>query len=298
MGPRMMVLGEGVATRNVAGFLPLEHHVRAADGVGLVIQLLAEDREPSLGVEVTEMVLGHREHPAGAAGGVVEGPNDARLGQCVLILDEEQVDHQPDHLARGEVLPSGLVGELREPADQLLVDVAHLQADVPAADDTDDDDDDRNTGDNPGAASATRAAVELLDDIAGGLGEASDVGEQVVGDIRGVIEQAPEGQRRGVVELLAGDGTEDRVHVLDSPGQLRRLGENGVLGRLEDAVEAANDGEGQDDFAVLGLLVVSTEQVGHRPDEAGVVADSRIVRDGLGCRTGFCPDCHLSYLSS
>ncbi len=41
------------------------------------------------------------------------------------------------------------------------------------------------------------------------------------------------------------------------------------LGRLQHAVQAADDGQRQDDLAVLGLLVVAAEQVGDRPDEAG-----------------------------
>ena len=53
--------------------------------------------------------------------------DDARLGEHVVVLDEQQVDHEPDDLARREVLSGGLVRELGEPADQLLVEVAHLQ---------------------------------------------------------------------------------------------------------------------------------------------------------------------------
>ena len=49
--------------------------------------------------------------------------------------------------------------------------------------------------------------------------------------------------------------------------------EHGVLGRLEHAVEAADHRQRQDHLAVLGLLVVAAQQVGHGPDEGGVVAD-------------------------
>ena len=45
----------------------------------------------------------------------------------VVVLDEQQVHHQPDDLAGREVLARRLVGEFREPPDQLLEDVAHLQ---------------------------------------------------------------------------------------------------------------------------------------------------------------------------
>ena len=69
-------------------------------GVGLVVQLLAEDLQPGLGVELAQVVLGDREHAAGPAGGVAERLHDARLGEHVVVLDEQQVHHQPDDLAR------------------------------------------------------------------------------------------------------------------------------------------------------------------------------------------------------
>ena len=43
-----------------------------------------------------------------------------------VVLDEEEIDHEPDDLARREVLAGGLVRELGELADELLVEVAHL----------------------------------------------------------------------------------------------------------------------------------------------------------------------------
>ena len=49
------------------------------------------------------------------------------LGQHLIVLGEEQVHHQPDDLARGEVLTGRLVRQLRESPDQLLVEVAHLE---------------------------------------------------------------------------------------------------------------------------------------------------------------------------
>jgi hypothetical protein len=74
-----------------------------------------------------------RQHAAGAGGGVVHGAHHAGLGQGLVVLDEQQVDHQADHLARGEVLAGGLVGELGELADQLLEHGAHLRRCLTAA---------------------------------------------------------------------------------------------------------------------------------------------------------------------
>ena len=49
-------------------------------------------------------------------------------------------------------------------------------------------------------------------------------------------------------------------------------GEDGFFGWFEDAVEAAEDGEGEDDFAVVGLFVGASEEFGDAPDEADVLA--------------------------
>ena len=102
---------------------------------------------------------------------------------------------------------------------------------------------------------------------------------QVPGDLAGVVEEAAEVERRGVEELLPGHVLQHRVDVLDLA--LQRLGplQDGGLRGLQHAVEAADNGQGEDDLAVLGLLVVTPEEVGHGPDEGGVVLDS-----GLGHR--------------
>jgi hypothetical protein len=49
------------------------------------------------------------------------------LVSAVVVLDEQQVDHQPNDFARREVLPGGLVGEFGELADQFLEHGAHLR---------------------------------------------------------------------------------------------------------------------------------------------------------------------------
>jgi hypothetical protein len=73
------------------------------------------------------VLAGHAQHAAGAGGGVVERAHHAGLGQRLVVLDEEQIDHEPDDLARREVLAGGLVGQLGELADQFLEDRAHLR---------------------------------------------------------------------------------------------------------------------------------------------------------------------------
>src|SRR5690606_16158648 len=119
------VLGEAVAGHDALRILALDHHVRLADGEGLVVQLLAEDLELGLRVQLEEAILRDREHAAGPARGVEEAADDAGLAEEVLVLREEEVDHQPHHVAGGEVLTGRLVARLRELPDELLEDRAH-----------------------------------------------------------------------------------------------------------------------------------------------------------------------------
>ena len=72
---------------------------------------------------------------------------------------------------------------------------------------------------------------------------------------------------------MPGDRLEDGADVLDRPSSDARRARTCCLRGLEDAVEPAQDDERQDDLPVLGLLVVAAQQVGDRPDEAGVVVD-------------------------
>jgi hypothetical protein len=120
------------------------------------------------------------------------------------------------------------------------------------------------------------AKVELVDHFAGTRREARDVRSKVPSDLAGVIKQATKVQRRRVEEPFPGYLLEHRFDVLDLPLQLLGAVDDCCLGRLEDAVEATDDCQGQDDLAVLGLLVVAWEQVSHLPDEGSVVADSGV----------------------
>lgn len=74
-------------------------------------------------------------------------------------------------------------------------------------------------------------------------------------------------------QLLSGSDLKHWRDVLDAARQFTLTREDGLLGRFEDAVEAAQHDERQDDLAVLGLLVVPPEQVGHRPNERRVVSN-------------------------
>ena len=101
--------------------------------------------------------------------------------------------------------------------------------------------------------------------------ERLDVGEEVFPDVVLVAHQLLHVQARRVVEVLPRLPQQERLGIdlcLLSSGQ---LGQHCGLGLLEHAVEPSQHGERQDHLAVLGLLVVAPEQVGHRPDEGGQV---------------------------
>ena len=87
------IVGQGVALHDLGNVLPLDQHVRLADGVGLGVQLLPRHGELGLGVVLEQIFAGDGEHAAGARRGVVDGAHDAGLGQHVVILDEQQVHH-------------------------------------------------------------------------------------------------------------------------------------------------------------------------------------------------------------
>ena len=120
------VVAEGVAEHDVGHVLALDEHVGLADGVGLGVELLPVDGQAGLGVVLVQVFAGHAEHAARAGRGVVQGAHHAGFGQHGVVLDEQQVHHQADDFARGEVLAGGFVGQLGELADQLLEHGAHI----------------------------------------------------------------------------------------------------------------------------------------------------------------------------
>ena len=131
------------------------------------------------------MLARDRQHAARAGRRVVDRAHDAGLGQHVVVLDEQQIDHQADDLARREVLAGRLVGEFRELADQLLEDEAHLcVADLVGVQ----VDAGELLGDlieQPalGQPVDLGGEVEPLEDVADGGRERLDVGEQVLADV-------------------------------------------------------------------------------------------------------------------
>ena len=92
--------------------------------------------------------------------------------------------------------------------------------------------------------------AEVFEDGADVGGETADVFEEVGGDVVGIALEAFEIELAGVVEALAGGFAEEGVGGFASPLLLGI--EDLLFGGIEDAVEAAEDGHGEHDFAILG----------------------------------------------
>ena len=192
------------------------------------------------------------------------------------VRREQQVDHQPDDLARREVVAGGLVRGFIEPPDQVLEDQAHLvvrhrvgvQVDLgELADHQEQPVGFVQLGD-------LLLELEILEDLAGLGGERLDVVGQVLGDLVRVALQLLEIELAGVVERVAGDPVQDRLEVLDAAAFQRRvLLQHLRLGRLQHAVQPAQDGQRQDHPAVLRRLIRAAEQVRDRPDERNLLAE-------------------------
>src|SRR4051812_42755910 len=73
------------------------------------------------------MLTADREHTSRARRRIVDRADDAGLREHVVVLDEDQVDHEADDFTRSEVLTGRLVREFRELADQLLEGETHSE---------------------------------------------------------------------------------------------------------------------------------------------------------------------------
>ena len=113
--------------------------------------------------------------------------------------------------------------------------------------------------------------LEALEDVAHGGRERLHVGEQVFADVVLVAHQLLHVQRRRVVEELARLAQQERLRVQPGLFSRRQLGQHGGLGRLQHAIQPPQHGEGQDDLAVFGLLVVAAQEIGDGPDEGGEI---------------------------
>lgn len=279
-----LVIRQGVAQLDVLDLLPLDQHVRLADGVGLGVELLAVQRHGDLLADGLDVLVALGEEAAGAGSRVIDGDDAVGL-ELVVLPGDHQRGGQVHDIARGEVLPGGFVGAFRELADQLFEDDAH--AEVADA-----------LGAQVGSSKALHHLiqqvggrellhevfeVEVLEDLAGVLGEGLHVAHQVGSGLG--VGQRTEGQLGGIEELLPGRAQQQPLTHQIRPALLRAgLTDHRFLGRFQHTFHAPQQGERQDDAAVLRLLEVTAQQIGNRPEK--------------GCRLGMvfrvhaiAPDC-------
>ena len=215
---RELVLGEAVAEADVVAAAVVVHllhqHVGGRGGEGALVVVLPVDVEPRRAVVLAQVVLRLGQHAAGAAGRVEELAHGAGRGEQLVVVDEQDAHHQPDDLARREVVAGGLVGQLVEAADEVLEDEPHLlvrhrrrRVQVHVAELRDDEVEDVRL------AHLLDLVLELeeLEDVADVRREALDVADEVLLDVVGVALELLEVERRVVVEALAGGLVQLRV---------------------------------------------------------------------------------------
>ncbi|MNY04324.1 hypothetical protein D3C86_1369970 [compost metagenome] len=123
----MAIVRQRVTGDDIFDRLALDEHVRLADSVGLVVELLAIHGEPRLGIVLQQIFSSHREHAASASRRVVNRADHSLTGtEYVVILDEQQVHHQADDFAWCEMFPRCLIRNFGEFSDELFEHQAHV----------------------------------------------------------------------------------------------------------------------------------------------------------------------------
>lgn len=242
--------------------------------MGLRFELLTvghDDRSDGVAVaQGVHMFHAVGQKTAGAAGGVIEGPDEPRVvDEHLVIRVEQQLDGQMDHIARGHEVLGRLVHLGPEAADQVFIDVGHdpfrnrVRVQVDGGEVLSD------LVEDPGLVHPGHRVreVELLEDDAGVVGEGSDVILEVLaGPGRA---EAAQVVIRGVVERVAGLGPQDHAQI--NRAVLHRLDGFAHLipGRFQHAFQAAQQGERQNYLAEIDVLEVPPEVVRVLPDEIG-----------------------------
>jgi len=184
---------------------------------------IAHGRAPR--VVLGQVFARHTQHAARAGRRVVERPHDPLLAQDLVVLDEDQ----PHRVVVDGIRMQVDAGEfLRDLAQQ----ARHRQP------------------------LHLRLEVAVLEAVADPGRETLDVFLEVLADVVLVPHELLQVQGRGVVELQGGPAAQVGVRVDAGLPAGGRLGQAFLLGGVEDAIQAPEDGERQDDLAVLGLLVV------------------------------------------
>jgi hypothetical protein len=260
-----------VAEDDIADILPLDQHVGFAYREGFRVQLLPVHGQARLRVHGGQVLVGDREHSAGARRRVVDRAYNPRLGERLTVLDEDEVDHKADDLARREVLARRLVRQFREAPDEFLEHESHLgvvdlvRVEIDLGEPLGDEVEQLVFGQPVDLGEE----IEPLENIADRGREALNVCVEILGNVVLITHELAHIERGHIGEALPRLAQDERLRVQPGLLLLDVFGEHRSLGRLQDAVQAAQHGERQDDLAVVGLLIVTAEEIGDRPDEGG-----------------------------
>jgi hypothetical protein len=88
----------------------LHEHVRRGGCESPLVVVLTIDVQPCLVVMLAKIILRFCQHAAGAASRIEQLAYRSRRSQQLVVIDEEDVYHEPDHFSRCEVVPGCLVG--------------------------------------------------------------------------------------------------------------------------------------------------------------------------------------------
>ena len=276
---REVIVGQGAAEPDVLRQVPagiglerLEQHAGKTDRVGFGLQLLPvghDYRGDAVSVaQAVDMLHPVGQEPAGAAGRVVERADAAGVVDEHLVVGvQQQLDGQVDHVARRHEVFRRLVHLGPELADQVFVDVGHDTFGDLVGVQRDRREVLADLVEHPGLVHLRDGVreIELFENHPRVRREAGDVILEV-GAGPGPAQRA-EAVVGGVVERVAGQLAQDEVHVEPLVGHggvgLAHL----LPGGFEHAFEAAQQREGQDDLAELGVPERAPEVVGVLPDE-------------------------------
>ena len=178
----------------------------------------------------------------------------------MIVLDEDQIDHQLDHFARGEVFPGGFVRDFRELADQFLENQSHLGVGNGLGMKIDVDELFGDQIEQSGFAKSVDLGLELksFEDVSYRRREGLDVGHEVFADVVLIPHEFLHVQGGGVVEELAGFFEQEWFGIDPCGDPFFKFGQDCRFGRFQNAIEAAQDSKRQDDLAILRLFVIPT----------------------------------------
>jgi hypothetical protein len=181
------------------------------------------------------------------------------------ILGKDEVDHEPDHLARREVLAGRLIGQFGKLANQFLEDRAHVGIADPVRVKVDLaellGDEVEQVG--IGKSVDLRFQLEAGEDVFDVGRKAVKVSRKVHRDVILVANDGLQVHRRSVVKGIAGRASQIMIDAVPRDVALGGFLQNGLLRRLKDAVHPAQNCKRENHLAILMGLVLATQQVRH-----------------------------------